>query len=115
LCVWQDNTSLTSPISRAYFQYYQNYHDRNKKDETMAKLIKYPESEISKEIEKNGLKVKIEVYRGDNDGWILEIVDEQWNSTLWNEVFSNAEEALKAGINAIENEGIKTFIGESKK
>jgi hypothetical protein len=81
----------------------------------MAKLIKFPESEISKEIEKNGLKVKIEVYRDDNDDWTLEIVDEQWNSTIWDEVFSNAEEALKAGISAIEEEGIKAFIGDSEK
>ena len=81
----------------------------------MAKLIKLPESEISKEIERNGLKVKIEVYRGDNDDWILEIVDEQWNSTIWDEAFSNAEEALKTGISAIEEEGIKAFIGDSEK
>jgi hypothetical protein len=92
-----------------------NWHDRNKKDDTMAKLIKLPGSEISKEIERNGLKVKIEVYRGDNDDWILEIVDEQWNSTIWNEAFSNAEEALKTGISAIEKEGIKAFIGDSEK
>ena len=92
-----------------------NWHDRNKKNETMAKLIKLPESEISKEIERNGLKVKIEVYRGGNDDWILEIVDEQWNSTIWDEGFSNAEEALKTGISAIEKEGIKTFIGDSEK
>jgi hypothetical protein len=94
---------------------YHNWHDRNKKDDTMTKLIKFPESEISKEIEKNGLKVKVEVCRGDNDDWILEIVDEQWNSTVWDEVFSNAEEALKAGISAIEKEGIKAFIGDSEK
>jgi hypothetical protein len=81
----------------------------------MAKLIKFPEPEISKEIEKNGLKVKIEVCKGDNDDWILEIVDEQWHSTVWDEVFSNAEEALKAGISAIEKEGIKAFIGDSEK
>ena len=81
----------------------------------MAKLIKFPESEISKEIEKNGLKVKIEVYTDDNDDWMLEIVDEQWNSTIWDEVFSNAEEALEAGISAIEKEGIKAFIGDSER
>jgi hypothetical protein len=81
----------------------------------MAKLIKFPESEISKEIEQNGLKVKIEVFRGDNDDWILEIIDEQWNSTVWDEVFSSAEDALKAGISAIEKEGIKAFIEDSEK
>jgi hypothetical protein len=45
----------------------------------MGKLIKYPEADITKEIEKDGLKVKIEVYRADEGGWILEIEDEQCN------------------------------------
>jgi hypothetical protein len=39
----------------------------------MGKIIKYPESEISKEIEKDGLKVTIEVCKADEGGWILEI------------------------------------------
>jgi hypothetical protein len=81
----------------------------------MAKLIKFPEAEISKAIERDGLKVKIEVNKGNHDDWILEIVDEYWNSTVWDEGFSSAEEALKAGIRAIEMEGIKAFIGDPEK
>jgi hypothetical protein len=80
----------------------------------MGKIVKYPESEISKEIEKDGLKVKIEVYKADEGGWILEIEDEQWNSTVWDEIFPSAKEALDAGIRAIEEEGIASFIGNSK-
>jgi len=41
----------------------------------LGKLLKYPESEILKEIEKDGFKVKIEIHKADKDGWILEIVD----------------------------------------
>jgi hypothetical protein len=51
----------------------------------MGKLVKYPESDITKEIEKDGFKVTIEVYKGDEGGWILEIEDEQWNSAVWDE------------------------------
>ena len=80
----------------------------------MGKLLKYPESEILKEIEKDGFKVKIEVHKADKDGWILEIVDEQWNSAVWDEIFPSAKEALDAGIKAIEEEGIQSFIGNSK-
>jgi hypothetical protein len=60
------------------------------------------------------LKVKIEVYKADEGGWILEIEDEQWNSTVWDEIFPSAKEALDAGIRAIEEEGIASFIGNSK-
>jgi hypothetical protein len=79
-----------------------------------GKIIKYPESEISKEIEKDGLKVTIEVCKADEGGWILEIVDEQWNSTVWGDLFSSAKEALDEGIKAIEEEGIEFFVGNSK-
>ena len=82
----------------------------------MAKVIKYPEQEISKEIEKDGQKVKIEVIRdADAGGWILEIVDEQWNSTVWGETFPSAKEAIEAGIRAIEEEGIAAFIEDEEK
>ncbi len=80
----------------------------------MGKIVKYPELEISKELEKDGLKVKIEVYKADEGGWILEIEDEQWNSTVWDEIFPSAKEALDAGIRAIEEEEIASFIGNSK-
>jgi len=80
----------------------------------MGKIVKYPESDITKEIEKDGFKVTIEVYKGDQGGWILEIVDEEWNSTVWDDLLPSAKEALDAGIKAIEEEGIQAFIGDSK-
>jgi hypothetical protein len=80
----------------------------------MGKIVNYPESDITKEIEKDGLKVTIEVYKGDEGGWILEIVDGQWNSTVWDDLFSSAKEALEAGIRAIDEEGIESFIGDAK-
>ena len=82
----------------------------------MGKIAKIPESDIIKEIEKDGLKVKIKVYKADQKGggWILEIVDEGWNSTVWDSQFPSSKEALDAGIKAIDEEGIQAFIGESK-
>jgi hypothetical protein len=80
----------------------------------MGKIVKYPESDIKKEIEKDGFKVTIEIYKGDEGGWILEFVDEQWNSTVWDDLFPSANKALNAGIKAIKEEGIQSFIGDSK-
>jgi len=79
----------------------------------MGKIVNYPESDIIKEIEKDGLKVTIKVIKGDENGWILEIVDEGWNSTVFDDLFPTAKEALDAGIKAIEEEGIQAFIGDS--
>lgn len=81
----------------------------------MENIIKYPESDITKEIEKDGSKVTIEVYKAEEEGgWILEIVDEGWNSTLWDDLFPSAKEALDAGINAIHEDGLQSFIIDSK-
>jgi hypothetical protein len=44
----------------------------------------------------------------------LEIEDEQWNSAVWDDLFPSANEALEAGIKAIEKERIQSFIGDSK-
>ena len=79
----------------------------------MGKIVNYPESDITKEIEKGGLKVTITVYKADEGGWILEIVDEGWNSTLWDDLFPTAKDALEEGIKAIEEDGIQSFIGDS--
>ena len=78
--------------------------------------MKYPESEIIKEIERDGLKVTIEVYKTDQKGggWILEIVDEGWNSTVWDSQFPSSKEAIDAGLKAIDEEGIQSFIGNAK-
>jgi hypothetical protein len=82
----------------------------------METIMKHPEPEIIKDIEKDGLKVSIEVYKADKKGggWILEIVDEDWNSTVWDDLFPSSKEALDEGIKAIDEEGIQAFIGESK-
>ena len=65
----------------------------------MGKVVKYPESNNSKEIEKDGSKVTIEVYKAEEEGgWILEIVDEGWNSTVWDSQFPSAKEALDEGM-----------------
>jgi hypothetical protein len=41
-------------------------------------------------------------------------VDEGWNSTVWDAQFQNAKDAMDAGIKAIDEKGIQSFIGESK-
>ena len=80
----------------------------------MENIIKYSESDTRKEIEKDGLKVTIEVYKAEEGGWILEIVDEGWNSTVWDDLFPSAKEATDAGIKAIDKEGIQSFIVDLK-
>ncbi len=65
----------------------------------------------STEITRNGRTVRIDVYPDGEGGWTLEIVDQDWNSTAWDDPFATAEEALRAGVEAVEKQGIDAFIG----
>ena len=81
----------------------------------MWKVLKFSKPELSKEINKNNKQVRIEVYSDGEKGWLLEIVDEHWNSTCWDEPFKTAQDALKEGVMVVEKEGIDSFIGEPMK
>ena len=41
-------------------------------------------SPLCREIIKDGTKVQVDIYRGEDDsGWILEVIDEENASTVW--------------------------------
>ena len=64
---------------------------------------------------RDGHTVDIEIYRGANeDGWILEVVDEEGASTVWDERFPTDQEALEEALKTIEEEGISTFLHPPK-
>jgi hypothetical protein len=37
---------------------------------------------------RDGTEVDIQIYKDDKGGWLLEIVDEFWNSTVWDDSFT---------------------------
>ncbi len=43
---------------------------------------------------------------------MLEIVDENWNSTFWDGKFATEEDALAVAITAIKTESIWSFVSE---
>jgi hypothetical protein len=80
----------------------------------MTNILNFTKLELSKEISQKGKKVRVDVYSNGENGWLLEIVDEYWNSTCWEEPFQTAQEAMNEGIIVIETEGIKQFIDTLK-
>ena len=44
-------------------------------------------------------------------GWLLEVVDEFNNSTVWEDSFETEKNALNEAINTIETEGVASLIG----
>lgn len=73
-------------------------------------------SPLCREISADGTKIQVDIYRGEDDsGWILEVINEENTSTVWDPPFDTDREALDTVMEVIEQEGIRTFLeGESE-
>lgn len=71
-------------------------------------------SPLSREIAGEGISVKVEIYRLESDGgWILELVDADWNSMVWEDTFATDLEAWNYLQAEIQREGLKrVFMSE---
>jgi uncharacterized protein len=59
----------------------------------------------------NGKTVKVEIYSSGKNDWILEVVDEDNNSTVWDDPFDTDDEALREFERTLKKEGIEAIIG----
>jgi len=58
-----------------------------------------------REISKDGTKIQVDLYRGeDRSGWILEVIDEENASTVWDYPFGTDREAFDAVLDVIEKD-----------
>ena len=62
-------------------------------------------------IERNRWTVYVEIYRDREGGWILHVDDGYGNATVWTNPFATEQAALNAVVEAIDTEGIESFIG----
>ncbi|BBM00595.1 hypothetical protein [Microbulbifer sp. GL-2] len=69
------------------------------------------ESELSQIYREGEVSVQIDIYEDGEGGWLLEIVDESNNSTVWEDSFETEKEALDEAMDALREEGIATFVG----
>jgi hypothetical protein len=68
-------------------------------------------SALSQSVTRDGKTVQIDIYEDGNNGWVLEVIDEYDNSTVWDDPFSNEQGALDEVLKSIEEEGIDSLIG----
>jgi hypothetical protein len=70
-------------------------------------------SEHSCEISQDGITVQVGIYRlkDSNDGWTLEVVDEDDNSLIWEDTFATEIDAWNEFQRALDDEGIAQLIG----
>ncbi len=70
------------------------------------------ESPLSQHVTREGKTVRVDIYEDGEGGWILEVVDQFNNSTVWDEPFTSDELALAEAMRTIDQEGIASLIGE---
>ena len=72
-------------------------------------------SPLCREIVQDGTKIQVDIYRGEDESeWILEVIDEENASTVWDDPFNTDQEALDEVMEVIEKDGIRSFLeGES--
>lgn len=68
-------------------------------------------SPLSQELMAEGKTVRVDIYRGDAGGWVLEVVDESGVSTVWEDEFDTDAAALEEAKATIRDEGIDSLIG----
>jgi uncharacterized protein len=68
-------------------------------------------SPLSQRLARDGTAVEVEIYDDGEGGWLLEVVDEFGNSTVWDDAFPTDSAALAEALNTIDSEGIASVIG----
>lgn len=69
------------------------------------------ESALSRAYNDGDFTVQIDIYEDGEGGWLLEIVDEHNNSTVWEDAFPTEQEALDEALDALREEGVEAFVG----
>lgn len=68
-------------------------------------------SPLNRTASRNGRSVEVEIYRAENEDWILEVVDEHGNSTVWNDLFPTDQAALDEAMRTIDEQSINAVTG----
>jgi hypothetical protein len=76
----------------------------------MNNINGFVKDQLCKEISKDGATLKIISKKFSEGEWQLAILNEKGISSNWLESFPTAQLAIDAGIQAIEEEGVKEFI-----
>jgi hypothetical protein len=72
--------------------------------------VKY--SPLCQNVESSGKEVEVMIYEDGDGGWLLEVVDEHGNSTVWDDPFESDQKAWVEVMQCIKDEGIDSLIGE---
>jgi len=76
----------------------------------MSKEARMSREEFWERIEIDGVQLEVVASKITDGEWALRVVNERGISSNWTEFFASPSEALSAGKEAIESEGIGPFV-----
>jgi hypothetical protein len=68
-------------------------------------------SPLSQRKEIQGTAIDVQIYEDGDGGWLLEVVDEFGNSTVWDDPFVTDVEAMEELEKTIREDGIGSLVG----
>ena len=68
-------------------------------------------SALCQSVTRDGKTVDVEIYEDGEGGWILEVVDADGNSTVWDDPFETDQGGLDEALQSIDDERIDALIG----
>jgi hypothetical protein len=68
-------------------------------------------SPLSQRMAVDGKEIDVQIYADGEGGWLLEVVDQFNNSTVWDDTFPSDQEAMEELQRAIQEEGVDALIG----
>lgn len=66
-------------------------------------------SSFCQSVERDGRTVRVEIYSSGKNDWILEVVNESGDSTIWNDTFNTDQLAIEEFRRTLDREGIQSF------
>ncbi|MBB6598024.1 hypothetical protein [Luteimonas sp. MC1825] len=67
-------------------------------------------SPLCQSITDNGHTVRVEIYRGPDTDWTLEVVDASNTSTVWDDLFATDQAALDELLRIIREDGMESIV-----
>ncbi|MCG6658756.1 hypothetical protein HOP52_13430 [Halomonas campisalis] len=76
----------------------------------MTEQFELEMSPLSQSITAGEKTIQVDIYRGDNGGWILEVIDESNSSLVWDDEFESDSAALDEVKRTIKADGFDSLI-----
>ncbi len=68
-------------------------------------------SPLSQRMEVDSKEIDVQIYEDGEGGWLLEVVDEFNNSTVWDDPFPSDQEAMEELKRTLREDGVDSLIG----